>query len=127
MAKLRYGFDRRRPNAGDDPWVKLKTIQEHLEDCETVPPDLAHWLGEAIKYSAEDPDELLRRLGLARKRGKPAKDATAWLTYGERICELEDQGHKVEKAIEIVLQESKDLYSRSQLQGWRNQYRNAKK
>lgn len=130
MATLRYGFDPLRPNAGDDPWVKLKTIQEYLEDCEAIPPDLAYWLGEAIKQCAEDPDELLRKLGLARKRGKPAKDANAWLTYGERICELEDAGMKPEAALEKVAAELNDgndeQYSRQQLQKFRNSYRDAR-
>ena len=127
MAKLPYGFDPQRKFIDKDPWVNLKTIGEFLQDGETVPPDLAHWLGEAIRHSKEDPAELMRRLGLKKNRGRPSQSDDAWLIWGERVCELEDQGHRAEEAIEISLRESEDLYSRSQLQTWRNQYRNAKK
>lgn len=91
MAKLRYPFDPALPNAGDDPWTKLDTIVEHLQDGEAIPHDLASWLAEAIRLSGRDPDELSRRLGLKR-RGKPAADPNAWLNVGKRICDLEDFG-----------------------------------
>jgi len=45
MAKLRYPFDGTLPNAFDDPWTKLETIVEYLQDGEPIPRDLAVWLG----------------------------------------------------------------------------------
>jgi hypothetical protein len=92
MAKLRYRVDPAMPNAADEPWTKLATIVEYLQDGEPIPPDLASWLGEAIDHAKRDPAELLRRLGLKKKRGKPAADPDAWLIVGKRICDLEDFG-----------------------------------
>src|SRR5690349_12024544 len=93
--KLPYGgFDPRQPYSSDGPWLRLKTIAEYLEDAdERIPSQLASWLGEAIKYSNGDANELLRRLGLKGKRGrKPYKHAAeSWLIWGERICQLEDE------------------------------------
>lgn len=129
MAKVPYGFDARMPNADDEPWTKLATIAEYLEDCEVIPPDLAMWLGVAIRHSKQDSSELMRLLGLIRKRGKPAADSKAWLKYGEKVCELEDSGVKPEAAITQVLAELNDgnggKYSRQQMQKLRDTYRKA--
>ena len=98
MAKLPYGFDAnpmyetRQPKDEADAWERLDDVQLSLERGETIAPDLAAWLGEAIEYSKRDRDELLRRLGLKRGRGPIAADPNAWLTVGKRICELEDFG-----------------------------------
>jgi hypothetical protein len=130
MVRLPYGFGSKMPNAADEPWTKLMTIAEYLQDCEVIPPDLAAWLGEAIVHSGRDSRELLRRLGLARKRGKPASDTNAWLKYGERIFQLENDGMKPEAAIAKVASESDDgqreKYSRQQLQKFRDIYRKAR-
>lgn len=124
-AKLPYGFDPAQPNAGDDSWVKLRTVREYLEDAEVVPPDLAIWLGEAIRYSNGNSAELLRRLGLKHGRGRKTKSGDAWLEIGGRICRLEDEGGKPEAVIAKVLAEFGEAYSRSQLQKWRDQFRAA--
>ncbi|MFE3837533.1 hypothetical protein [Pseudogemmobacter sonorensis] len=128
MAKLRYPFDGTLPNASDDPWTKLDTIVEYLQDGEPIPRDLAAWLGEAIRLSGRDPDELPRRLGVKRGRG-PKADPNAWFTVGRRICDLEDNGMKPEKAVATVAAELDDgqdeKYSRSQLQNLRDAYRAA--
>ena len=129
MAKLRYLFDAAMPNATDEPWTKLDTIVEHLQDGEAIPPDLASWLGEAIHHAKRDPAELLRRLGLKRGSGAVAADPNAWCTVGKRICDLEDTGMRPEKAVATVAAELDDgndeKYSRSQLQNLRDAYRSA--
>jgi hypothetical protein len=128
--KLRYGgFDARQPYSSDGPWLRLKTIAEYLEDGEPIPPQLAQWLGEAITYSGEDPAELLRRLGLKRRRGRqPHKHAeNSWLIWGERICQLESQYRREgrenarEQALADVATEYGDV-ERSTLQTWRDTY-----
>jgi len=124
--KLPYGFEAEsKLFDAADPWENLRTIQEFLRDRKVVPPRLAHWLGEAIKHCHEDPDELLRRLGLKKGRGKPSQSNSDWLLWGARVCELEAQGYKPERAIEAVLQEAGDKFSRSQLQKLRDKYRKA--
>lgn len=125
MAKLPYGFDARQPHRNDEPWIKLRTVREYLEDCEPIPADLAHWLGEAIKSSKENPDKFLQLLGLKKRRGKPSQSGNAWLLLGERICELERSGTNPERAIETVLEECSGKYSRTQLQTFRDEYRAA--
>ena len=130
--RLPYGFDAAPETIDDDPWSKLFTINEYLSDCEPVPPHLAAWLGLAIRDSAGDPSELMRRLGLRRKSGRqPHKhDAKAWLHWGERVCELESNGNSRETALTTALQEyaqiSSDDVSRTQLQQWRDKYREAR-
>ncbi|PTU32242.1 hypothetical protein [Stenotrophobium rhamnosiphilum] len=130
MTRLRYGFDPSLPNADNPPWTKLATIAEYLEDCEVIPPDLAAWLGEAIRHSGQDRNELLRRLGLAKGRGKPSADPKAWLKYGEEICELEEKGMKPEAAIARVSATINnglnEKYNRTQLQKFRDEYRKAR-
>lgn len=129
MAKLRYPFDPDLANIGDEPWTKLATIVEHLQDGEPIPKDLAAWLGEAIHNAKRDPEELLRRLGVKRGRGSVATDPNAWFTVGKRICDLEDNGMKPERAVATVAAEQDDgqeeKYSRSQLQNLRDAYRAA--
>lgn len=125
MAKLRYPFDGNLENASDDPWTKLDTIVEYLQDGEHVPHDLAAWLGEAIRLSERDPTELMRRLGVKRGRGAPAADPNAVPIVGKRICDLEDSGLKPEKALATVAGELDEKYSRSQLQKFRDAYRAA--
>lgn len=109
----------------NEPWENLRTIWEFLHDAEPIPPDLAYWLGEAIFHSQKDPEELMRRLGLKKGRGRPSSSGDGWLIWGKRVCELEDQGQKAETAIDMVLTENDDKISRSQLQKWRDIYRKA--
>lgn len=127
MVKLPYGgFNLANPDLDKDPWVNLETIVEYLEDEEPIPSSLARWLGEAIRHCHEDPNELMRRLGLSNRQGSPPKSGDAWLIWGERVCELEDRYGSAEKAIGMALEELEDKYSRSQLQKWRDKYRKHK-
>jgi hypothetical protein len=135
MAKLPYGFDAnpmyetRQPKDEAEAWERLDDVQLSLERSETIAPELAAWLGEAIEYAKRDPAELLRRLGLKRGRGKPAADPNAWFTVGKRICELEDSGMQPEQAKATVAAELDDgqeeKYGRSQLENLRDAYRAA--
>jgi len=127
--KLPYGgFDPRMSYSSDDPWLRLKTIAEYLEDGERIPPELAQWLGEAIKRSSrnEDTAEFLCLLGLTKPRGKPPRSKDDWFVWGGRVCELEDQGCKAEEAIHKVLQETNEKFGRTQMQKLRDKYRKAR-
>lgn len=123
MAKVPYGAGIDNPNETDEAWTKLATINEHLEAGEPVPHDLARWLGGAIAYAGQNPDELLRRLDLKRGRGATKRHPDAWRVYGRRVCELEDEGMKAEAALAQVLSETDEMFSRSQLQNLRDEYR----
>lgn len=129
MANIPYGAAAEEPNAEDAAWTKLATINEHLEAGEVIPPDLARWLGNAIAYSNEDPNELLRRLGLKCRRGAVASDPDGWRIVGRRICQLEDANVTPEEALSRVLAETDagdegdEAVTRSTLQRWRDQYR----
>ena len=127
--KIPYGFDPLEYTTADDPWTRLNTIDEYLADCEVIPPHLAQWLGQAIYFSKGDPHELLRRLDLKRKRGRPnhKHSERAWLDWGARVCVREDRGQSPEEALDAVLEEyglecTHDV-SRTQLQEWREFYR----
>ncbi|KPP82160.1 MAG: hypothetical protein HLUCCA04_05370 [Oceanicaulis sp. HLUCCA04] len=128
MAQLPYGFDvRSLDSQDDDPWTKLDTINEYLEAGEPIPAYLAQWLGLAIVHSNRDPNELLRGLGLKKKRGRQPHDANARFVWGKKVCELEDQGEAAEAAIQAVVVEYAKLHgeepSRSAVQDWRDNYR----
>ncbi len=129
MAKLPYGFDANpmyqtiTPQDAAEAWDRLQDIQLSLEKREAVAPELAAWLGEAIEHAKRDPSELLRCLGLVRRRGRPRRDPNAWLVYGQKVCQLEDAGMKTEEALIEVLSEADDKFSRPTLQNWRDEYR----
>ena len=74
----------------DDPWTRLSTIREHLEDGTDIPKPLARWLGEAIEKAGQKKDSkaLAKELGLVGKQGKKKKSDhadDAWLVYGTRV------------------------------------------
>jgi hypothetical protein len=128
MSHYPYGFEASPETLDDDPWSKLNTINEYLEDCQPVPPDLALWLGHAIRYSEGDSSELLRRLGLKKRRGPPQKHSDReTLNWGKKVCDREDRGERPEAALSAVLDEYMSKYpegiSRTQLQKWGNEYR----
>jgi hypothetical protein len=133
MAKFPYGgFEFDSASKNDDPWTRLATIGEHLQDGEKIPPFLARWLGDAILRCNNDSDQLMRNLDLRKPRGGQSSDKDAWLTWGERVCRLEDDGCKPEEAIDLVLQEIVNQnpggeMSRSNLQTLRNKYRKEKR
>lgn len=125
------GFDPQSKHVSDDAWENLKTLTEFLEDGEPVPPDLASWLVQAIKHADENPNELLRRLGLKAGRGSPGHwtDEHAY-RLGQAVCHHEDRGAKPDAAISAVLgeyeaQNEGDAPSRPMLQRWRDRYRAA--
>jgi len=74
----------------DDPWTRLSTIREHLENGKPIPPALARWLGEAIEKADQVKDNKVfaRELGLIGKQGRKKKSDhadDAWLVYGTRV------------------------------------------
>jgi hypothetical protein len=132
MVKMTYGGFEPNPESRDDkPWTKLATINEHLEAGEALPPYLASWLGQAIQYADRDPNELLRRLGLKRGRGRQhhrhAPDA--WLKWGQRVYSLRGDDETAEAVLSKVMAEYQAAtgveVERSQLQSWHDQYRAA--
>lgn len=133
MVNIPYGVAADEPNGKDQPWTKLATINEHLEAGEALPPELARWLGNAISYARQDPDELLRQLGLKRRRGPVAMDANFAHAIGRRICQLEDDGLPPEHALAQVAHSTDsggagdEAVTRSTLQRWRDQYRATEK
>ena len=93
MAHLPYGFDAnpmyetRQPKDEAEAWERLADVQLSLEKGEAVAPELAAWLGEAIHHAKRDPAELLRRLGVKRGRGKPARHESGGDAVGERTTQ----------------------------------------
>tara|TARA_R110000824_G_scaffold19504_2_gene75400 strand:+ start:2148 stop:2570 length:423 start_codon:yes stop_codon:yes gene_type:complete len=131
MVKVPYGFDGLDESRDDDPWTKLDTINEYLEECEPIPPYLAQWLGHAIRYSNNDLNEFMRRLELKKKPGGQSNkhDADAFFEWGGRACRYEDSGLAAEVVLANVIVEYEhetglDL-ERSTLQSWREKYRKA--
>jgi len=133
--QLPYGFDVSSfESRDDDPWTKLATINEHLEDCTPIPPYLAQWLGLAIRFADRDANEFLRRLELKSRPGRKAHKhgAKAWLEWGALVCRRESEGAKVEEALDEAMLKYAEgnggkQVSRSQLQEWRDQYREAER
>lgn len=126
MSKLPYGgFERDPESENDDSWSKLDTIVEYLEDGEVVPPYLSWWLVDAIKRSGRNPDELLRRLGLKKRRGRQRTNFTRKqsIKFGSEVCQLEDDGMRPEAALSAVLATIDPQPERSQLQKWRDEYK----
>jgi len=130
MTKAPYGgFDARFEYLDPDPWVNLDTIQEFLEDGEPLPPDLAKWLGLAIRHSNRDTGEFMRRLGLNSGRGNPnGHPVNVRLEWGERVCRLEDGGLSPGDALDKALlkfaeQAGDETVSRETLKNWRDLYR----
>lgn len=130
LGKIPYGLDMKEIFNNDEPWLKLKTIMEYLHDCESVPPNLARWLGEAIRKSHENKDanKFLTELGLKKKRGKQKKyneETEFWL--GKKICDLELRGFRPEEAITHVQEEANkkegEEIPRTVLQEFRDSYK----
>lgn len=109
MVKLPYGgfdgrqydLDNRNPGQNGDTnpakgnsakaWKMLTDILDYLEDGEPIPPELARWLGNAIKYAAIDSEicdkdaaeTFTKRLGLRSKgQGASYSQDHRWLVYG---------------------------------------------
>ena len=113
----------------DDPWEALHAIKNRLYAGEPLDPELAAWLHHAIKKSGRKPNELLRGLGLLKKRGRPASPIETWLPWAQRVMELEDEGEPTENALSIALQEMENTSqdgNRTTLQRWRDWYREAR-
>lgn len=125
MARFPYGGFGGGEHDSDEPWTKLDSIREYLEDGEAIPPALARWLGEAIRQANGDAIALLIGLGLRKPQGRPT---TAWddpqaKAALERLWALVGDGVQDDKAIRQVQEEfmtgnGDDRFSRSTLQRW---------
>jgi hypothetical protein len=132
MAKLPYGGvdSPDSPFMSDDGWLNLKTIEEFLYDGERVPPELASWLGRAIKASEHDrdPEKLLQMLGIGHQRPRTYPE-DAWFEWGGRVCKRRDTGEPAGVARDAVLLEWQSKFgpdtivSSSQLERWEKQFR----
>lgn len=129
MVKMIYGgFEAAPEGANDEPWTKLDTVSEYLQAGEALPPHLAQWLDHAIIYANRDPNELLKRLGLKKRRGRVnhVHSPDAWLEWGKRVYHFEGP---LEGALEAVILEYTEAtgldLDRTQLQRWRGKYGNA--
>lgn len=128
MSKIPYGMELDSKAEVYSGWEKLEAIQRHLENCEALPPYLSHWLGEAIRRSGGDRNELLKLLELKARPGRPRTKFTKddALEYGRIIYELECGGLSPEEALNAV---DEQFYGRaphrSQLQKMRDAYRDA--
>lgn len=128
MSKIPYGIELDSEAEDYSGWKKLENIQRHLENCEALPPYLGRWLGEAIRRSDGDRNELLKRLELKSRRGRPRSKFTEddALEYGRMIYELECEGFSPEAALVAI---DERFYGkaphRSQLQKMREEYRDA--
>lgn len=123
--KFSYGGFEADPPDYPDAWVRLNTVAEYLEDGEALPPHLAMWLGRSIRDAAGNSKRLLVALGLANRRGGQTIEKNGWLTLGQDVCELEDEGLMPEAALAAVLSKVDESVSRSTLQRWRDTYRRA--
>lgn len=128
MARFPYGGFGGEEHGADEPWTRLASIAEHLEDGEALPPFLAQWLARAIRGAGHDERALLVNLGLRRPRGRSAKNGDAWFEIGNRIATLMEQGLSREQAISAVQKDTADddgaeRFSRSQMQRLHDEYR----
>ena len=128
MAKLPYGGFGGQEHDKDEPWTRLASIAEHLEDGEPLPAFLAQWLARAIRDADHNERKLLVGLGLKKPRGRTAKRGDAWLQIGERIDGYMRRGLSREQAIAAVQRDTTsedgiELFSRTQMQRFHGQYR----
>ncbi len=133
MAKIPWGlFDAKEVlNNDDTAWTKLNTIAKHLKDGNAIPFHLSIWLGKAIQDCKENPDALLKNLGIKKQKGGQKKYADRIsYQYGEYLYHLKLDGLSPEDAINRILSESQDAHGdetkfRSSLQRWEKEYSDA--
>lgn len=141
MARLPYGgfdageFD--RDNRDPDPlkaWAKLNTVREYLEDGEALPPELARWLGEAIRYAAPHvgtdsnvaAKEFTQRLGLTVGRGNKDSQDQRWLVYGgmmDRLCAPGCVDAALAETHAVMVRDGHKPVRDTMLKKWRDKYR----
>lgn len=113
MANLPYGFDAHRPYLADDglhecsteaaAWAMLDDVQTHLTNREPLPPELALWLGEAIRHSNRNSTAFLQRLGLNKRRGENSPYSRLFKEHWQsRLWQLGTYNEAVLTADQIV-------------------------
>ena len=137
MAVLPYGFDATRPYLSDDglhecsteaeAWARLDDVQTHLAKCEPLPPELAHWLGEAIRHSNRDRTELMQRMGLMRRAGERSPYSRRFKEHWQgrlwHLCTYNEAGRSDNEIVKAVHDEMTaegvfKMPSRETLQDW---------
>lgn len=119
MAKLPYGFDSNFEYSDDDglregsteaaAWAMLEDVQAYLAKCKVLPPELAHWLGEAIQHSNHNSAEFLQRLGLNKRRGENSPYNRQFKTHWQgrlwHLATYNKAGLKTEQIVKVVKDE----------------------
>ena len=137
MAKLPYGFDPKQPYLHDDglhecsteaeAWARLDDVQTYLSKCQPLPPELAHWLGEAIRHSNGDRTELMQRMGLMRRAGERNRYSRRFKEHWQgRLWHLgtyNETGRSIDQIVkaiqdEMTTEEVAEVPSRETLQDW---------
>lgn len=107
----------------DVAWIELEEFAIAALDGDKLPAHVLRRIAEAIQSARREPNALLYGLHLKR-RGRPPKDQTAALLWGERlVCLEDDEGVDPEKALEVIESEGAAKYPRTTLQEWRDSYR----
>jgi len=112
MAKLPYGgLDLSSPLDSEDnlrtetvlAWLKLRAIQQAMENNQPIHPTLQHWLGRAIEYSNKDAGKLLFGLGLRRTKGAPSEFSDSErMKWTQRVLDKRNEGLPIERSITDV-------------------------
>ena len=129
MATLPYGFDATFPYLNDDglhdctteeeAWARLEEVQSYLANCRPLPPELAHWLGEAIRHSKKNRNEFVQRLGIARRTGERGRYSRRFKEFWkEKLWHLgtyNGSGRSVDQIVKVIQDE---IPTRETLQDW---------
>lgn len=137
MAKLPYGFDPKQPYLHDDglressteaeAWARLDDVQTYLSKSQLLPPELAHWLGEAIRHSNCDRTELMQRMGLMLRTGERKRYSRQFKAYWQgrlwqqgTYNESNRSADQIVKAIqnEMIAEKVAEVPNRETLQDW---------
>jgi len=112
MAKLPYGgIDLSSPLNPENnlrteavlAWLKLRAIQQAMENNQPIHPALQHWLGRAIESSNKDAGKLLRGLGLRRTKGAPSGFSDSErMKWAQRVLDKRNEGLPIEQSIREV-------------------------
>ena len=142
MAKLPYGFDTKPLYLDDDglhkrsteaaAWAMLDDVQTYLSEREPLPPELALWLGEAIRHSDHNSTEFLQRLGLSKRRGENSPysrlfkrywQGQLWMlgTYNEAALNADQIVKAVKDEMTAKGIEEEKQPNRETLQDWLNE------
>lgn len=140
MTDIPYGFDATRPYLNDDglrnattkeeAWAKLDDVRTHLVEQKKLPPELAQWLGEAIRRSGRDGDRFLQELGVNRRAGEKGPYSRSFKAYWQgrlwHIGTYSKAGRSIDAMVAEVGAEMEaegldEMPTRETLQDWFNE------